>query len=132
MGLRPAKSHEKLDAFGGACFSGVTGDAGLNKEVPPKRRQFALVNHWKQMGAQMSLPAGRKAGHAWFFAPVFVLVRSRQARRPVPLCFTPFASEAAAAAWAASPGRSTAPPEGSSAAPSSRAATNCRSPGRDA
>src|ERR1035437_8556409 len=37
MGLRPAKSHEKLDALGGACFS---------------------------------LPAGRQAGHAWFFDPV--------------------------------------------------------------
>src|ERR1035437_4183662 len=37
MGLRPAKSHEKLDALGGGCFS---------------------------------LPAGRQAGHAWFFDPV--------------------------------------------------------------
>jgi hypothetical protein len=47
--------------MGGACFSRISGAAGLNKNVPPNRRQFALVNHCKQMGAQMSLPSERSS-----------------------------------------------------------------------
>src|ERR1017187_4479700 len=53
-----------LRRMGGACFSGISGAAGLNKNVPPNRRQFALINHCKQMGAQMSLPSERSSDSA--------------------------------------------------------------------
>src|ERR1035441_6825470 len=51
----------RLRRIGGACFSGATGAAGLNKNVPPNRRKVCLVNHCKQMGAQMSLPGERSS-----------------------------------------------------------------------
>src|ERR1039458_7440529 len=52
----------RLRLIGGACFSRISGAAGLNKNVPPNRRQFALVNHCKQMGAQMNknVPPNRR------------------------------------------------------------------------
>src|ERR1017187_1299545 len=74
-------SERSYTCIGGACFSGISGAAGLNKNVPPNRRQFALINHCKQMGAQMSAPGLRPVHPS---AAILALVGHASAGSPAP------------------------------------------------